>query len=122
MEFKEYKGEIIVGITLIILLFLLINPFSVVMFSKTSMLILGITIAGIIFFTSLILSEKTWDERERHRFFAVGNIGYFSGVAVLTVGIALQSFQHSLDTWLGAALIAMVLGRVVASMYYKHKH
>jgi len=122
MEFKEYKGELIMGIVLVILLFLLVNPFGFLMLSKLSMFILSLFIAGTIFFASLIFGESTRDEREQYRLRAVSHVSYLIGAGILSVGIVVQSLMHSLDIWLALTLIFMMLGRVVASMYYKHKH
>ena len=81
------------------------------------MLIVVCILAAFAAFSSFVLREFASDEREGlHRMLA-GRIAYLAGSAVLTFAIVIQELQHMLDAWLVAALVIMILTKIVASLY-----
>ncbi|OGK28013.1 hypothetical protein A3C28_02790 [Candidatus Roizmanbacteria bacterium RIFCSPHIGHO2_02_FULL_39_9] len=119
---KTILSEVFVSLVLVIFLILLLNPFSLLMPSPMEMIIiLGFALAFIIF-VGFFWKEKVADERESlHRYIA-GRIAYFTGVTLLTVGIIIQSLQHSLDKWLVISLTGMVIGKIIGLFYGRFKH
>ncbi|PJE74379.1 MAG: hypothetical protein COV01_01280 [Candidatus Taylorbacteria bacterium CG10_big_fil_rev_8_21_14_0_10_41_48] len=122
MNFSENKGEIIAGAVLVLLLLLLFNPFGFIMLSNTSMMVLALFVVAFLVFIGLVWRSRATDERELAHQHAAARISYALGVNVLAVGIVVQSFMHELNLWLPLALGVMVLAKICASIYYKHKH
>jgi len=85
------------------------------------MLFLGLLIAAVLLLASVVWKEHIRDEREEKHHFKAAHFSYIIGVVVLGAGIVLQSLMHTLDVWLGVALIAMLFSRISASTYYKKK-
>lgn len=115
-------GEIAISLILLIFLILLVNPFDLLMPKPMEMmLVLGLALIFIIF-AGFFWKEKAIDERESlHRYIA-GRFAYFTGVTLLTLGVILQSFRHSLDRWLIFTLIAMIIAKIVGLFYSRFKH
>src|SRR3989344_5120219 len=109
--------EVLISLILLIFLLLLLNPFGLLMPKPMEMLLLvGLALIFIIFI-GFFWKENVVDERESlHRYIA-GRFAYFTGVSILTLGVLAQSFRHSLDSWLIAALIFMILAKIVGLFY-----
>lgn len=106
---------------LIVLLVLLVNPFDI--FMPTMMEMLMVAVAGVLFllFAGFFWKEQAADEREElHRFLAA-RFAYLVGAAILMIAILVQSFAHSLDTWVVMALTAMLLAKVLGRVYAERK-
>jgi hypothetical protein len=78
---------------------------------------LAIAAASFGAFIVFVLKERAEDEREDPHRALAGRIAFLSGCAVILVGIALQSEWGTPDPWLLYALIAMVLGKVLARLW-----
>ncbi len=113
--------EIISGILLVIFGFLLTDPVGSYMPSGVAMTGLALAVLAFGTFVSFVLRERPRDEREEiHRGFA-GRVGFLAGAGILMLGIVLQSLAHTLDPWLVYALIAMVVGKIVALLWSGYK-
>lgn len=116
-----YKSELSVGVGLLVLLYIIFNPFSWFM---PGYLIMSFLIAAIVLyvaFATFLWKENKGDEREQyHRLFA-DRIAYLVGSAVLLIGIVIGELGHALDPWLIYALAIMVIAKVVGLIYSKHK-
>jgi hypothetical protein len=115
------KKELLVGLGLIVLLFVIFNPWSVFM---PGYLVMGILIGAIILyiaFATFLFGETHGDEREQfHRLFA-DRIAYLVGSAFLLIGIVAGELQHALDPWLILALALMVIAKLGGLIYGKNK-
>jgi cobalamin synthase len=115
-------NEVLVGVSLLVLLILLVNPFSFFMPSRVTMLLLGGVAILSLLFMSFLWKETAQDERESlHRLLA-GRTAFLAGAGTLLLGITVQTFQHRLDPWLVIALGAMVLTKLAARIYSRAKY
>lgn len=114
---NNFKKEIGVSIALVFLLALILNPFDILMPTMAQVAVLAFTVAAFGVFASFILKESARDEREgAHRMFA-GRVAFLAGATVLILGIVVQGVWATIDVWLVAALVAMVVGKVAARVY-----
>jgi cobalamin synthase len=114
---KNNIKEIIVPFFLILIAVLLLNPFHFWM--PNMMVICMLAIALVLFgiFASYILREKSVDERDNlHRTLA-GRNAFLAGAGVLMIGIVVQSYAHSVDSWLVIALIIMIVVKTGTRMW-----
>jgi hypothetical protein len=110
-------GETIVTVALIIIAVLLLNPFHFWMPDMMVMCMLAIALGLFGIFASFILREKSVDEREdQHRTLA-GRNAFLVGSGVLTLGIVIQGYTHTVDPWLVIALIVMVVVKIGTRMW-----
>lgn len=116
---KHFTGELSVSIILLVLLFVLFNPFAVFM---PGFVVMGLLVGAVVsfgIFSIFLWREGEGDERENlHRMFA-DRIAYLTGAALLLAGIVVGELSHSLDPWLIYALGAMIVAKVVALIYSK---
>ena len=104
------------------LLVALANPMHLWMPDMAHMAMLGgaVVIFGI--FAAFVLRESAADEREgTHRMFA-GRAAFLAGTASLLLGIVYESYYDTLDTWLVAVLVIMVVTKIAARLYSDYKY
>lgn len=116
---NSFSKEIVLSIILIILLVFLINPFGFFMPSKVEMMIVLFFLLGYALFLVFVWKEKPLDEREEAHRLGAGRSAFLSGVAVIVVGILVQTFSGMLDPWLIGALGATILGKIGGLLYNK---
>jgi uncharacterized membrane protein len=118
---ENYKSELLVSLGLLVLLYIIFNPFGMFM---PGYLIMGFLTAVIVFyivFATFLWKENNGDEREEyHRLFA-DRIAYLAGSAILLIGIVVSELAHALDLWLIYALAIMVIAKIVGLIYSKRK-
>lgn len=115
------KKELLVALGLLVLLFIIFNPWSLFMPGYAVMGLLVGAIVLYIFFATFLWRESRGDEREQfHRLFA-DRIAYFAGSALLLLGIIIGELQHALDPWLVYALALMVIAKIAGLLYGKNK-
>ena len=68
------------------------------------------------------LKEKSSDEREQLHNYKAGRISYLIGLGVLILAVIIQSMKHSVDPWLLAAAVVMILSKFVSNLYHKIKN
>ncbi|MSR76394.1 MAG: hypothetical protein EXS68_02275 [Candidatus Ryanbacteria bacterium] len=114
--------EIIVGVTVVVLLVAVTNPFEIWMPDMFAMLLVAVLAAAVALFAVFVLSERGGDERDVfHRMLADRN-AFLAGAGVLGVGIVIESFRHALDAWLPAALGIMVIAKIVSLLYGRRRY
>src|SRR3989344_4807907 len=114
---KNNFKETIITICLIVIAVLLLNPFNFWM--PDMMVIVMLAIALVIFgiFASFILREKVFDERDSlHRTLA-GRNAFLAGSTTLMIGIVIQGYFHSVDSWLVISLIIMILVKIATRIW-----
>lgn len=117
---NNYFKETILSLILVVLAFLLINPFMFWM--PTAFAMATVAVFAIIFFAfaSLVWKESSGDEREDLHKLMAGRVAFLTGSGILVVAIIVQVFAHAIDPWLVAALTAMILAKVIALAYRNH--
>jgi hypothetical protein len=109
---KNNLKEIIVAVALLAIAVLLLNPLHFWMPDMMVMVMLAVTLGLFGIFASFILRENMADERDgQHRALA-GRNAFLVGAAVLTLGIVVQGYAHTIDPWLVAAFVAMILVKI----------
>ncbi|MBI2612461.1 hypothetical protein HYW59_01450 [Candidatus Kaiserbacteria bacterium] len=109
--------EVIASIILIVLLVLILNPFNFWMPTNMQMIIVAGILSAFGAVAVFILRERALDEREEtHRSFA-GRWAFLAGSALLVLAIVVQSFSHTVDPWLVAVLVVMVISKMAARLY-----
>jgi hypothetical protein len=115
------KKELLVGLGLLVLLFIIFNPWNTFM---PGYVVMGFLIAAVVLyaaFVTFIWQENHGDEREQfHRLFA-DRVAYLAGSALLLIGIVVGELQHALDPWLIYALALMVIAKIGGLIYGKNK-
>lgn len=115
------KKELLVGLGLLVLLFIIFNPWSIFM---PGYVVMGFLVGAVVLyitFATFLWRENHGDEREQfHRLFA-DRIAYLIGSALLLVGIVVGELQHALDPWLIFALALMVMAKIAGLIYGKNK-
>jgi hypothetical protein len=116
-----FKSELAVGCGLLVLLYVIFNPWNMFMPGYVVMGLLVGAVVLYVIFAIFLWRENSGDEREAfHRLFA-DRIAYLAGSALLLVGIIAGELTHSLDPWLVFALAIMVIAKVVGLIYSKMK-
>jgi peptidoglycan/LPS O-acetylase OafA/YrhL len=104
--------EFLVALVLVVSAVLLVNPFELWMPDMMYMTVLAVVVAAFGVIAAFMVKERAGDERdESHRSFA-GRAAFLVGSGILVIGIVAQTFSHTLDPWLVAALAGMVLAKV----------
>ena len=114
---KNNITETLVTIALITLAVILLNPFHFWMpdMMHTGMMATALLIFGI--FASFVLREKSIDERDDlHRALA-GRNAFLAGATIIILGIVVQGYWRSVDTWLVVALTAMIVTKVATRIW-----
>lgn len=110
---KNNTKEIIVTTALIVIAILLLNPFNFWMPDMIVICMLAITLALFGVFASFILREGSADEREDQHKSLAGRNAFLAGSGILTLGIVVQGYTHTVDPWLVFTLISMVLVKLI---------
>ncbi len=106
---------------LVALSVLLLNPFQ---FWMPDMMVIGILICAVVLvglFAGVVLREGGDDEREEAHRALAGRNAFLMGMVVLSLGIGIGGYRHSVDPWLVGALVAMVLAKI-ASRIWRDSH
>ena len=109
--------EIISAVVTLSILVIIIDPF---LWDYTMMETASLTIAlltSFVAFQVFIWRNKPQDEREIAHENMASRVGYFTGTAVLIIGVVVQSFNHEFDAWLIGTLFIMIVGKIGACVY-----
>ena len=94
---KEFFSETVVGIVMLLLIIILVNPMEMLMATSTEMMLLIGIVLLFGLFALFVWREKASDEREiMHRMLA-DRIGFLTGSAALILGIIIESLRHNLS-------------------------
>ena len=114
---KNNIKEATITICLTAIAILLLNPFHFWMPDVIVMIMLAFALVVFGIFASFILREKTADERDNvHRTLA-GRNAFLAGSAILMIGIVIQGYTHSVDSWLVITLIVMILVKIITRIW-----
>ena len=107
---------------IVLFAFLTLNPLGMLMSSFFQMTAYGLLLVAVAVFAGFVVKEKTVDEREEKNRASASRAGYLLGLAVLVVGVSVQTLSHvPLDPWIICTLVVMVLGKVFTRAYYEDK-
>jgi MFS-type transporter involved in bile tolerance (Atg22 family) len=110
------------ALVVIAALALMMIPLPFLMLTSTQMILVSLAALSFITWVGFHWQEKALDEREElHRFLA-GRFAYFVGASILMLGILIQSLRHSVDSWLVAALIGMILAKILSKSRAEQNH
>ena len=118
---NKITKEIIVPLALVVLAILLLNPFH---FWMPDMMVMGMLVVLLVLFgifASFILKERAFDERDAINRSLAGRNAFLAGSAILMLGIVIQGYKHSIDSWLVIALTAMVIVKI-ATRFWSDKN
>jgi len=116
---KTDNKEIILIVIMVILALVATDPFSLLMPSGFQMMAIMFLLIIYLIFSAFIWKENPFDEREELHKLKSGKTGFMAGSLVLIAGIVYQTLNHSLDSWLIAALVVMISAKAVS--LYKDK-
>jgi hypothetical protein len=117
MNKTRYIQELLLLILAVVLLVLLLNPFSFYMPTPLVMLILGLITALFAAFCDFIFRERGRDEREELHTNIAGRVAFLAAGAIALLGLFFQALSGSIDPWLIGVVAAMVVGKVASLMY-----
>ncbi len=109
---KNNIKETIITVALIAIAILLLNPFHFWMPNMIVMSMLAIILVLFAIFASFILREKAVDERDDQHKALAGRNAFLAGSAALILGIIVQGYSHTVDSWLVVGLIIMVVTKI----------
>lgn len=109
--------ETVLAIVLLLLLFILLNPFRWWMAGMmlASLLVVSLVVFGI--FAIFVVQEKVADEREQQHRTAASRMAFITGTLVLTMAILIQSLSHHVDPWLFVTFVVMVIAKLGTRAY-----
>ena len=119
---KKLINEQTIGIILIALAILCLNPFNFFMPSPMVSMLIVIVIAVFSIFAATIWKEKPHDEREAFHGMLAGRYAFLVGSGILVIGILYQTHQHAVDPWLVIALTGMLLAKIGGLLYGQKKY
>ncbi len=109
--------ETLVGSILIAIVILILNPMDFWMPDMAHVTALTMLLVVFVLYASFILREKARDERDvLHRMFAA-RAAFFTGTALLTLGVFFGALKGDIDMWLVISLVGMILAKLVARFY-----
>lgn len=109
--------ESFVGLALVGLLVLLINPMHFWMpdMAHETAVVGLIIVFGL--YSAFVMREKARDERDvLHRMLAA-RAAFFVGTFLMTIGIFVGAQKDAIDLWLVAALVGMILTKIATRFY-----
>ena len=109
--------ETLLALLLVGAALLLLDPFMAFMPTTLFMTVNGILVAVTALYAGVLWREKAQDERDALHRMVAGRAAFIAGVAVLVIGITVQTFQHHVDPWLIGALVVTVLAKIIGHLY-----
>jgi hypothetical protein len=116
---KGFFVHIGVALALVVSLVLLTDPFMYWMPPMAAMGVLVLAAVLLCIWAGFVMYEGAVDEREAvHRMHA-GRIAYLSGIGMLTLALLVQGINHTIDPWVAATLVGMVLSKIGARLFHE---
>lgn len=118
---KNFKGELGVAIGLLVLLFVVFNPWNVLMPGYIVMALLIGLVVLFVAFAAFVWEEGRGDERESFHHLFADRVAYLAGSAFLLTGVIIEELGHALDPWLILVLAVVVIAKAIGLVYSKIK-
>ena len=122
MKNNILSPEIIVSLSLLLSLFVLFDPFHLLMLSMAQMLLLCLVAVIFSAYAIFLFREQTRDEREEKHKYIGNRFGYLLGSTTLVLAIIVEKLGHHQIGWLLLALASMVFGKLVGLLFARHKY
>ncbi|PIR37983.1 MAG: hypothetical protein COV34_02755 [Candidatus Zambryskibacteria bacterium CG10_big_fil_rev_8_21_14_0_10_42_12] len=121
MYMRDNLSELLIALLLIVTAFIFVNPYWMPMgWIATILCIFGALFVAYVIF---IWREKKGDEREIYLRNIAGRIGYLASAFVLVLGIIFEVLKHNMvNKWLIAALVAMIVAKILGFVWAKRKY
>lgn len=119
---NKFIGEITISLLLIGLLVFFVNPLDLLMPRALHSLMVPFLIVLFVIFAGFLWKEKPGDEREQMHKFIASRSAYFATIAVLIIGVILQSFKGEIDSILIIAICIGLLAKLLGLIYGYIKH
>jgi len=114
---KQVIIHILLGTIPVVLFFLMLDPFMYWMPVSVVPILLALAIVAITLFVGLVWREVPQDERESYHVQLAARVAYTAGLSVLAIGCAYQALTNMIDPWLYAALVVMVVSKLIGRVY-----
>ena len=111
---QNSTSEVVLGTLVIGLLALLFNPYWMPMGGV--LVLIGLLAVGVFGFGVFVWRESAKDEREQQIIAQNDRLAYLIAGGIMTVGVATQAIQGSVDAWLVGALAGMVIIKIITSI------
>ncbi len=115
-------GEVWVSAIMLVLLLTLIATTHSYMPNPVHYMLLVLLTVLFGFFAVYLWRETPEDEREGLHALQAGRTSFLTGAGLLTVGIVVQSLQHTLDIWLPVVLGGMVLAKTISVGFSRRRN
>lgn len=115
-------SESLVGLAVLLILFLKMDPFHWFMPTEMQMLLLCFFAAAFALYAGVVFREQAKDERESSHLYRASRWGYLVGVVALSILIVVQDVLHRLDPWLLVVLGVMVITKLVVWRWSQWHH
>jgi len=115
-------SESLVGLAVLLILFLKMDPFHWFMPTEMQMLLLCFLAAAFALYAGVVFREQAKDERESSHLYRASRWGYLVGVVALSILIVVQDVLHRLDPWLLVVLGVMVITKLVVWRWSQWHH
>lgn len=109
--------QVIVAVVLVVMLAALADLLPFWMPDMAEMAVLTVASVLLLVWVGFVMQEGRGDERELVHRMNAGRVAYLSGIGVLTLGLIVQGFSHTIDPWILGALGAMVVSKLIARLY-----
>ena len=116
MKNKNIK-EIIVSVLLIVLAFLILNPFNFWMPDMMEITILACIFILFGIYATFIVRERVTDEREDFHRMLAGRNAFLVGSGIIIIGMFVEAQTYMVDKWLVFALISMILTKILSRLW-----
>lgn len=110
---KNSLKETVITLALVSVAVLLLNPFDFWMPDVMVICMLASVLALFGLFAIFILRERVVDERDKQHQSLAGRNAFLIGSGIITLGIVVQGYEHSVDPWLVVALVSMVFAKLI---------
>jgi len=114
-------NEIIISVILIGVLLLFLHPSDLLMPMTLEASLVILLVAAFLAFLGLVWKENVRDERDAYHRQHAGRMSFLAGAVILVAGIIVQNYFHNVDPWLVAALIIMIIVKILARLYSQNR-
>lgn len=119
---KPLVSEIGLSSVILMLLVLLLNPFSFWMPNMAHMLVIVGLIAIFGVFSLFVWNEQPDDEREQLHLMRASRTAYLIAGIFLVIGIGTQSLKDEIDPWLPITLTSMIVAKIISQARSRARH
>jgi len=122
MKNRTMLAEIGISVILVLLLFVLLEPFGFYMPSQFVMTFITFFVVIFGIFVIFIWRENTSDERDVFHRMLASRAAFLTGSVFLVLGIVIGTINHDLNEWLVVTLVAMIIAKIVGRFYGESRH